>query len=104
LILKYKTYNRLLIFLLFLTVVDGFSTLYFVTNQYAIELNPIMAALLELGGLVFLFVKLATSFLGVFVLWLARDVYISHVFSIILAAFYTVILVFHIDIAIAVFF
>ena len=94
-----KTITIMLVVLALLNVVDGFSTLYLVSNGFAREVNPLMAMWLEMGAVPFLTVKLFLITLGIGFLWYSRDHKIVHVLTIILLTIYTAIILIHVDIA-----
>jgi hypothetical protein len=58
---KVNLWNILVLVLLVLNLIDGFSTYYFVTRGLARELNPLMAWLLDKSPLTFLGFKIGIS-------------------------------------------
>ena len=94
-----KTIAIMLILLVVLNIIDALATVYFVSNGYAEELNPLMAAWLELGNIPFLFVKLFFTSLGIGFLWYSRKHKLAHILTAILLVVYIVIATVHINIA-----
>ena len=101
--LKLKTYRNILILLLVLNIFDAFSTLYLVSGGFAREINPLMESLLDLGPFIFLFFKLVTTGIGIFAMWLAKDLPLAHILTIGLLVLYIVVLFFHLNIIIVAF-
>ena len=88
-----KTVFRLIVLILFFSVVDAFLTL-FLIDHGAIELNPLMAFYIDLGPLLFVTVKCALTCLSIFVLLVysnnsikSLNIYIGSMFSFIFVAF-----------------
>ena len=94
-----RTLIKMLVLLAVLNTVDAFSTLYFVSNGYAKELNPLMAMCLEMGVLPFLFVKLFLVSLGIGFLWHAKEYKLVHRITVALMVLYIIIVCIHVEIA-----
>jgi hypothetical protein len=58
---RVNPWNVLILVLLVLNLIDGFSTYYFVTRGLARELNPLMAYLLDKSPLAFLVFKIGIT-------------------------------------------
>jgi hypothetical protein len=83
---------------LILNVFDAFSTLYLVSGGFAREINPLMESLLDLGPFIFLFFKLTTAGIGIFAMWLAKEIPLAHILVIGLVALYIIVFFFHLNI------
>ena len=71
---------RILLFLvLLLNIADAILTSAFVGNAVAVEMNPLMGALLEYGIAPFVFVKLLVIVLSLSVLWKYRKKRIARI-------------------------
>ena len=97
-----KTIAIMLIVLAGLNVIDAFATLYFVSNGFAREVNPLMEKWLEMGPAPFLFIKLFLNSLGIGVLWVYRKIKIVHTVTALLLILYIFIACMHINIALSV--
>jgi len=80
---------------LVLNLVDLVATLFFVEGGYAVEANPLMARLLELGAAPFALGKLLLVTAGVLVLWRYRARLLSQVGSVAVCAVYASLGVYH---------
>ncbi len=65
--------SRQVFFLFTLNFLDAVFTLYWVRNGFASEGNQLMASLLDMGDIPFLFVKISVGAVAALVLWNWRD-------------------------------
>ena len=68
-----------LFLVLLLNVFDAVLTSFVVSNAIAIEMNPLMGAVLELGIAPFIFIKLGIIVLSLMVLWRYRHIKLARV-------------------------
>ena len=87
-----------IVFILFLSVLDALLTLYLIEHGF-LEINPVMAYFLELGPFAFMGAKYFLTSMGVVILLIYKNVFISKpnfhaelLFSYVIIAFSTVIL------------
>jgi hypothetical protein len=66
-------FGHIIILLAILNIIDAFSTLYFVSHGYAIELNPLMDILIQKGWELFIFIKLFISLMVCYIFWILRN-------------------------------
>lgn len=64
-----------------MSFIDGLFTLYWISNGYAVEANPLMDSLIQVNGMLFLCVKTCVVGLSAVVLWKFRGMKISMVGS-----------------------
>jgi len=99
-----RIFGCILILLIFLNHIDAFATLYWVSEGYAVETNPIMNGWLEIGSEFFLFIKLSFVIVSSFFLWKVRKYKLAHILVFLIFLLYTYITIMHCNIALEVFF
>jgi hypothetical protein len=82
-------------FIVILNLIDGLLTLAVVTAGVASEANPLMEATLSWGGVPFIATKVALVSLGVYLLYLRREVRLANAALFGLTAVYAVIVAYH---------
>jgi hypothetical protein len=98
-----KTFIFLLLILCLFNFGDGALTLYWVSNGFASEMNPIMDMWIEMGASHFLFVKVSIALMSCFLLWVSRKNKLAHILLILVILIYLSILLIHAHIALKVF-
>jgi len=68
-----------LFLVLILNIFDAVLTSFVVSNALAIEMNPLMGAVLELGIAPFIFVKIGIIILSLIVLWKYRHIRLAKI-------------------------
>ena len=87
--------ERLLAVTLIFNTLDIIMTLLVVLAGFAVEANPVMAAVLDTNPVVFAVVKLAMVSAGVWVLWSYRTHRLASVGSIAIFCAYTAVMAWH---------
>jgi hypothetical protein len=68
-----------LFLVLILNIFDAVLTSFVVSNAIAVEMNPLMGAVLELGIVPFIIIKLGIIVLSLMVLWKCRHVKLARI-------------------------
>ena len=66
-------YDVLIVFIITFNLVDIFVTLWLISNQFAVEVNPLMSQALEYGYTFFIFTKLILVLGGCYILRKNKD-------------------------------
>ena len=99
-----RNFGLILILLLVLNYIDALFTLHWISEDYAIEINPLMNSWLQIGNEAFLFIKLSIVAGATLFLWRAREYKLAHILVFLVFLFYLCIFLIHCNIAWKVFF
>lgn len=99
-----KTFVLLLFCLVFLNIIDGLATTYWVYHGFALEMNPLMKSWMDISLTSFLYIKLSIAMGCSILLWMARSRWLAHVLVLPVLGVYLYILYKHIVIALLVFY
>ena len=66
-------YDVLIVYIITFNLVDTFVTLWLISNQFAVEVNPLMSQALEYGYTFFVLTKLILVFGGCYILKKNKD-------------------------------
>lgn len=93
------TFGMLLVLLFILNCLDAFLTLYWVSHNYALEINPIMSDWLLIGDKPFLFVKIFIVLTACFCLWKTKKNKLAHLLVFLIISVHVCVLLIHFNIA-----
>jgi len=99
-----RTFGLLLILIITFNYIDAFSTLYWVSEGYAVEINPIMDFCMQISSEMFLFVKTLIVLVASFFLWYVRKNKLAHILILLAFLLYSYIFIIHCAAALKIFF
>ena len=89
----------LLICLFLLNVIDAYATVYWIEEGLAYEKNPIMQEWLNLGPIVFIYIKLFVGSLAIIYLWTVRKRQITQILTMFVTLVYVYVFILHCNFA-----
>jgi hypothetical protein len=97
-----RVFGCILALLIFLNYIDAFATMYWTSNGYAAETNPIMNGWLQISYAAFLFIKMFFVITSCFFLWKVRKYKLAHILVFLIFLIYAYITIMHCNIALKV--
>jgi hypothetical protein len=94
-----RIFGYFLILLIFFNYIDAFATLYWTSEGYATEINPIMSNWLQINNKAFLFIKIFIVLVASFFLWHVRQTKLAHILVFLMLLLYISVFIIHCNIA-----